>query len=504
MAKINRVLFSLILAFVLVSAVAYSDDEVTQDATIEMLHDFISAFNTHDFDTMQSFYQTAASTSFNERRSQEENRKLYQQMTDLFGKLTFKRIDSQGSEGILLVVGASVPGSAANFRFKLAGDPARIDGFMAGIPPRENEDERSTNAGTMADHADQAGPFGFLTSAKGVYQSQLVIQSDGSLLLVWVQKGSYDLDLFVARQQQDGQFARPVRVNQQGLNRYTGDEARPSVAVDSEGAVAIAWTARNNDIMLAVSSNYGEVFNAPQKLNQDEGEAERTMPSVAISPDGSVHTVWLDPREAPKGMEEPSDLYYASLYNGALKETNLTANQELTVCGCCRPYIAIDDSNTFDIVFRNASAGGYRDISRIVGTNESLGEPQPTSPPIWKLNACPSAGPIVSRGGTLWKDASTGDWRMLWSVDASAKPTELFADRNKLELTYSPRTVSGREDWVLVGAKPFSMITTRKNGSWQIVRDDLPHWASSAVVINDQLILIGNEKGQLYTATEPL
>lgn len=357
---------------------------------------------------------------------------------------------------------------------------------------------------TPADHGDQAGPFDFLTSAKGVYQSQLVIQSDDSLLLVWVQKGPYDLDLYVARQQQDGQFARPVRVNQRGLNRYTGDEARPDVAVGPEGAVAIVWTAKNNDIMLAVSSNYGEVFNTPQKLNQDKGEAERTMPSVAVSPDGSVHAVWLDPREAPKGMEEPSDLYYASLDNDVLKELNLTANQELTVCGCCRPYIAIDDSSNFDIVFRNASAGGYRDISRIVGTNESLGEPQPTSPPIWKLNACPSAGPIVSGGGTLWKDASIGEWRMLWSNDANAEPTELFTDRDNLELTNSPRTVSGREEWVLVGAKPFSMITTRKNGSWQIVRDDLPRWASSAVVINDQLILIGNEKGQLYTATERL
>jgi len=372
-----------------------------------------------------------------------------------------------------------------------------------------SDEEVTHDADTMANlapanHTDQAGPFGFLTSVKGVYQSQLVIQSDGRLLLVWVQKGPHDLDLFVARQQLNGQFTRPVRVNQRGLNRFTGDEARPSVAVGPEGALAIAWTARNNDIMLAVSSNYGAGFNTPQKLNQDKGEAERTMPSVAISPDGSVHTVWLDPREAPKGMEEPSDLYHASLDNGVLKEANLTANQELTVCGCCRPYIAIDEHSDFEIVFRNASAGGYRDISRIVGTNESLGEPQPTSPPIWKLNACPSAGPIVSQGGTLWKDASTGDWRMLWSRDANAEPTKLFASRGKLDLTYSPRTVSGREEWVLVGARPFSIITTRKNGSWQIVRDDLPHWASSAVVINDQLILIGNEKGQLYTATKRL
>lgn len=356
----------------------------------------------------------------------------------------------------------------------------------------------------MVDDDNADDPFAFLTSAKGVYQSQLVLQSDGSLLLIWVQKGLYALDLFVARQQADGAFSHPLRINHRGLNRYTGDEARPSVAVGAEGSVAIAWTGIDHDIMLAVGANFGELFDAPLKLNQDQGRAPRTMPSVAISPDGSVHTIWLDPRTAPKGRDEPSDLYYASVSNGIVNESNLTINQDLTVCGCCRPYIAIDANSSFDIVFRNASTGGYRDISRISGLSGSLAEPQATSPPIWKLNACPMAGPIVSQGGTLWKDASTGAWRMLWSTDASEMPTELFTGRDKFELTYSPRTVSGREAWVLVGANPHSLISTWHEGEWQIVLDDLPRWATSAVVRAGQLILIGNERGQLYTTTRSL
>jgi hypothetical protein len=82
--------------------------------------------------------------------------------------------------------------------------------------------------------------------------------------------------------------------------------------------------------MLAVGSNYGERFDAPIKLNQDEGEAERAMPSVAMSLDGVAHTVWLDPREAPRGMEEPSDLYYASVKDGTVHELNLISNQKPT------------------------------------------------------------------------------------------------------------------------------------------------------------------------------
>ena len=51
----NGVLVSLMLGLVLVSALAHSDEKASQDATSQMLHDFISAFNTHDFATMQSF-----------------------------------------------------------------------------------------------------------------------------------------------------------------------------------------------------------------------------------------------------------------------------------------------------------------------------------------------------------------------------------------------------------------------------------------------------------------
>ena len=362
--------------------------------------------------------------------------------------------------------------------------------------------------GTETTHAmpgaTQDDPFAFLSSVDGVYQTQVFLQSDGSLLLVWVQKGSSDLDLYVARQEPGGAFGQPLRINQRGLHRYTGDEGRPGVALGSRGAVAIVWTAANNDIMLATGSRYGEKFDAEVKLNQDEGAAERIMPSVALSPDGVAHAVWLDPRTAARGMEEPSDLYYASVKDGVVRELNLTANQQPTVCGCCRPFIEIDDDGDFNILFRNSDGNGYRDISRINGVAGSLGEPQRTSPPIWKLNACPSAGPISSAGGTLWKDASTGSWRLLWSIDANEDPAVLLTDQAGLDLTYSPRTVSGRDSWLLVGGRPHGLIAEWKDGVLQVVRRDLPRWASSAVVQQGQLILVGNEKGRLYTEIHTL
>ena len=486
-----------------------SADEDTESPVEQLVQDFIVAFNTGSPDKMARYFQRAASASFNERRTEKEDRDLYQILVDKFGTLSYQAVEEEKSGRVRLLALASTPGAVAEFRFKLVGNPPSIDGFSAGINPADNvgipaKDARSESDHAMLGHATEGGPFGFLTSAKGVYQTQVLLQSDGSLLLVWVQKGPYDLDLYAARQKTDGTFDHPLRINQRGLNLFTGDEARPSVTLGPHGAVAVAWTAANNDIMLAVGSRYGEQFDAPVKLNQDEGVAERTMPSIALSPDGVTHAVWLDPREAPKGREEPSDLYYASVKDGRVQELNLTVNQQPTVCGCCRPFISIDDDSNFNILFRNSDSNGYRDISRISGVSGSFGEPQRTSPAIWKLNACPSAGPISSAGGTLWKDASNGSWRMLWSIDPNVAPAELLTDQVNLDLTYSPRTVSGREAWVLVGARPHGLIAEWKDGAFEVIRRGLPRWASSAVVIKGQLILVGNEKGQLYTETYTL
>ena len=49
----------------------------------------------------------------------------------------------------------------------------------------------------------------------------------------------------------------------------------------------------------------------------------------------------------------------------------------------------------------------------------------------------------------------------------------------------------------LLGATPNGLIIGRNGGSWKVVRDDLPPWATSAVVKDGRLILLGNEGGRL-------
>jgi hypothetical protein len=345
-------------------------------------------------------------------------------------------------------------------------------------------------------------PFGFLAATEKVYQSQLFVQPDGSLLMVWTQAGETDLDLFVASQNSADVFSRPIRINRTPVNGYTGDEARPAVAFGTDGRIAVAWTAADGDIMAATGVTDGLVFAAPVKLNQDENKTYRTMPAITYTSDGVAHVVWIDGRDAPKGMEEPANIYYARVMDGRAKETNLTAGQEASVCGCCRPYIGTSAAGSLEIAFRNTSDAGYRDISYITGDAKGdFSTPQPTSPPIWKLQGCPMSGPIRYDEGTLWRDASTGSWRLLWSTAAEQEPANLFSDRDDLNMTRPPRSVNGAEGWVLMGGKPNSFIIAKQDSEWKIVREGLPEWASSAVLTDDTLILVGNVKGRFHAET---
>ena len=64
------------------------DQEKVPEPIDRLLHEFVKAFNSGDYETMASFYKSTATTSFNERRTGLEDRKLYQKLQDMFGKLT--------------------------------------------------------------------------------------------------------------------------------------------------------------------------------------------------------------------------------------------------------------------------------------------------------------------------------------------------------------------------------------------------------------------------------
>jgi hypothetical protein len=344
-------------------------------------------------------------------------------------------------------------------------------------------------------------------AGSGAGQPQLLVTTNGELLLSWTARGDDGVDVFMARSD-GGEFSSPVRVNQipGSVNPITIDEMRPALAAGPGNAVAVAWTDSNFDIQLAVSEDGGTSFGTPLRVNQDDGDALQEFPSVAFDDSGTVHAVWLDPRIAPPQVEEPADLYYARVENGGVTEQNLTAEQASSVCGCCLPDLQITGEDIV-VTFRNTTDAGYRDPFQIKGTIAGdFGGPSEVTAPVWEINACPIAGPIGVGGNVLWLDGSTDRLRLLESQGAGNAPKVVLADTDEWFLDTPPRRVAGTGPdlpLLLVPAVP-AYVLNREDNDWQVMIDDLPDWATSAAVYEGQLIVVGSSEGQIVQSRREL
>lgn len=344
---------------------------------------------------------------------------------------------------------------------------------------------------------------GLPASGTALEQPQVVANDDGSLLLVWTSRGDDGVDVFASRSE-GREFQPAVRINPMvgSVNRLPIDEMRPAVATGPGGEAAVAWTDTSFDIQVAVSGDAGRTFASPIRLNRDTGDALQEFPSLAFDSAGGLHAVWLDPRDAGPGLEEPADLYYTSLEGGELgPEINLTGDQESSVCGCCLPDVDANADGSLTITFRNTTDDGYRDPFRITGRDGQFSTPARVSPPVWQIDACPIAGPIRVGDRTLWLDASTGTQRLLSASDPAASPDVVFEDSDTELLLLPPRLVSGLpvdSPVVLVPMADYSKLIVPEGDSWRVVADDLPFWVTSAVVHDGQLLMVGTAEGFQY------
>jgi hypothetical protein len=189
-------------------------------------------------------------------------------------------------------------------------------------------------------------------------------------------------------------FGSPVRVNDatDTVESIALDGMRAAIAVTSDNTIALAWSDNRAQIRAATSTNGGISFEPSIRLDQAEEPAYRGFPSISFDQSGDLHATWIDSRFAEDFAEEPADLYYAKVSNGAVQEKNLTANQQTSICGCCRTFINAE-AGSLKIAFRNTTAEGFRDPYAITTSKDvEFSAPQAVTSPLWELAGCPMAG----------------------------------------------------------------------------------------------------------------
>ena len=347
----------------------------------------------------------------------------------------------------------------------------------------------------------------FLASREA-FEPQVTILRDDTLVLTWRERGEAGSNIFASVKASDGGFGSPVRVNDEidTVESYAHDGMRAAIAVGEDATIALAWADSRAQIRAAISTDGGTSFAASTRLDQAVEPAYRAYPAISFDSSGNLHAIWIDARYAKPGAEEPADLFYAELSRGQVAEVNLTADQEPSICGCCRTFIRADN-DSLTMAFRNTTAEGYRDPATINGTRAGgFSQPLSAGEPLWELSGCPMAGPVLAGNEILWHDGSTGKkLTMLASLDE--RETQRLFDDEEIAGWIGRRppraisTVDGLSSVLLVPGEPASRLIARGPDQWTVVADDMPDWASNATYSEGMLTLVGAPSGKFRYTT---
>jgi hypothetical protein len=196
-------------------------------------------------------------------------------------------------------------------------------------------------------------------------------------------------------------FSKPVKVAEAAvlpLNRHRGP--RITIAGNSLVVTAVA----DGELLAWRSADTGKTWSKAVRVNDVPAAAREGLHTLAGDGHGALFAAWLDLRR------EGTRLYGAwSKDAGATWSKNVLVYQspDGSICQCCHPSAAFDNSGGLDVMWRNC-LGGSRDFYLLhAGVDGQFGKPQKLGAGTWKINACPMDGGGIAHEGartvTAWR-----------------------------------------------------------------------------------------------------
>ncbi|WP_394565895.1 exo-alpha-sialidase [Bradyrhizobium sp. 31Argb] len=315
--------------------------------------------------------------------------------------------------------------------------------------------------------------------------------ADGTLWLVWMAGGQ----ISVASSKDEGKtYSSPVQVTRESLNLDWGPDARPKIAIDGKGRIALAFSifrdkAFNGQVLTTQSTDGGKSF-APLRPITADNESQR-FEAIAFAPDGTVFAAWFDKRNRVPARQNGKPYDGAGLFFATSKDGGSTYSDAQIVadntCECCRLGLALDGSGRPVIVFRNIFEGGVRDHAVVTFSGPaSPGEVHRVSRDDWQIAACPHHGPSLSI-------SPNGTYHVAWYTNGKARKGLFYARSTDGGKTFSgplPIGELGRSPsrpQVIAGPDGLVMVWKEFDGEKTEVKlmtsqDDGATWSTSRVI----------------------
>ena len=259
------------------------------------------------------------------------------------------------------------------------------------------------------------------------FSPEIAVSPGGELYVVWLDRpiptgpppkhkpGEHShrsaVDLWISRSDDGGaSFGAPSRINQETGVIWGFQVSKPRVSTDNEGAVHIFYPANAVSMQTrldTVASHYtrstdgGATFSQPVTLNSHVdadgrgllGEglgAAHAFGTMAVAPDGTVHTFWLDTRY----MGNPSE--GATLFTASSTDGGVTFGDEIefargVVCPCCQLVADFVGDDAILVSYRHVFDDGARDSVVLRSTDQGQTWPELARLPIdpWIIGGCP-------------------------------------------------------------------------------------------------------------------
>ena len=175
----------------------------------------------------------------------------------------------------------------------------------------------------------------------GQLYPSLAVDARGVLYLAWHDFRKGNQDIYFSRSIDGGHtFSRNIRVND---DPGTDGQFNPSLAVDAQGTVYLAWHDLREgqaDIYFSASRDGGETFGPNRRLNDDRGETYQFHPSLGAGRKGTVAVAWEDYRNGQ------ADIYLAySTDGGRTFRPNVRVNSDRRPVDHLHASLAVGERN---------------------------------------------------------------------------------------------------------------------------------------------------------------
>jgi hypothetical protein len=314
---------------------------------------------------------------------------------------------------------------------------------------------------------------------------------DGTLWLTWMAGGQVS----VASSKDGGRtLSTPVQVTHGELDLDWGPDARPKIALDRKGDIALAFSAFrdkafNGEVFYSRSTDGGKTF-APPRPIADNAESQR-FEAIGFDAEGNLFAAWLDKRNRVPAQQAGKKYDGAALLFANSMDGGATYSQAKMVvdgtCECCRLGLALDPSGHPVIVFRNIFEGGIRDHAIVTFTDQgSPGDVHRVSEDDWQITACPHQGPSLSV-------APNGTYHIVWFTNGRVRKGLFYAQSRDSGKTFSrpmPLGETGHAPsraYVIAGQKEVAIVWKEFDGNKSAVKlirseDDGTTWSKPRVI----------------------